>query len=127
MLGRAHTLVEHLGVDRALYAEVSSDQDTVYVRADFCGQGFASIVGSYSFAAFGTYIAGAMKEGQTLAVPDVAHVERLKERERVAYRTIDVAAYVAVPLLKESKVIAFIAVHQATARAWTSDDIVLIE
>ncbi len=60
-------------------------------------------------------------------MPDIAGSQDLSASERAAYADVAVGAQVCVPLLKEGRLAAILAVHQAEARAWTAGEVTLIE
>src|SRR5205085_11887157 len=51
----------------------------------------------------------------------------LSDVERAAYRAIDVRAYIAVPLVKDGRFAALLAVHDVGARGWTEAEVRLVE
>lgn len=122
----ARALGQHLGVSRVHYAEVSEDDAYVLVERDYT-DGVVGLTGRFFMADFGPAFIRALREGQTLVVPDVANSPALSPAERAAYAGIAVAAQVGVPLSKGGRLAAVLAVHQSTPRAWTVAEIAIIE
>jgi GAF domain-containing protein len=122
----ARVLGDHLGADRAFYAEVDADE-TAIIGADHLARGVASAVGRHPLHVFGAPPARTLRAGTTLVYDDVARVEGLSDAEREAYRQLGIAAQVKVPLVKGGRFMAFLGVHQATPRAWTRDEVAMIE
>ncbi|GLW36038.1 SpoIIE family protein phosphatase [Actinoplanes regularis] len=125
--------VEALGVrlaaSRAMYLEVSSgsDGDMYTVERDYHALGTASGVGCYRADDFGATLFDELRAGRTLVVADVATDPRLTPDERVSYQRIGVAAYAAVPLIKDGRHVAALVLHQAAARDWDDQEITLVE
>jgi signal transduction histidine kinase len=60
-------------------------------------------------------------------VADVFAVPHYSAAEKARYRAVEVAANLNVPLLKEGRPVALLAVHQSTPRRWTREEITLVE
>lgn len=120
-------LGEHLGASRAHYAEVDDDQNTARVHADFCAAGVASVVGVHRIDSFGALVEQSMRAGRTLVIADTERVAGLTPQERAAYRAVGTAAVVAVPMIKSGRLAAILVAHQSVPRAWTPDEVELVE
>lgn len=122
-------LGEYLGATRAFYSEVENDEDSEYfvVNRSYHLPDAPSLVGRYRGNHFGAAVFERMRAGQTLVVADVASEPMLKAKERAAYPATGIVAYVLVPLVKEGRLVAFFAVHQAVARAWLQREVDLVE
>lgn len=62
-----------------------------------------------------------MRAGRTLVVDEVP------ADEFAAYEAVGIRAYVAVPLVREGQIVAYLAVNHTTPHAWTVEEIALIE
>jgi signal transduction histidine kinase/ActR/RegA family two-component response regulator len=120
-------LGEHLGASRVHYAGVEDDQNTCHVHPDFQAPGVASIAGVHQLDWYGAFVAGALRAGRTLVVPDTSRVEGVGPEELAAFRAVGVAAFVAVPLVKAGRLVVVLAVHQAVPRKWAPAEVGLIE
>ncbi|MCX4241994.1 hybrid sensor histidine kinase/response regulator [Paraliomyxa miuraensis] len=120
-------LGEYLGASRVCYAEVDDDDDTIRIHAAFCAPGIASPVGVYHVHAFGPYLLRTLGSGHTLVISDVDTVTELSEQERTSYPTAGVIAYLGVPLVRNARLVAFLAIHQSAPRVWTPEEIGLAE
>ncbi|HEX8237544.1 MAG TPA: PAS domain S-box protein [Abditibacteriaceae bacterium] len=121
----ARMLGEHLGVNRCAYAEVGADEDSFRITGDYTNQTF-SIVGDFKLSAFGDEVLRFNRQGVSYVVDDVATDPRT-EANRDAYRQTEIAAVISVPLLKEGRFVAGMAVHQKTARHWQPDEVELVQ
>jgi hypothetical protein len=120
-------LGQHLGAGRALYAE--ADGEHVVVERDHT-DGLPSSAGRHHLDSFGPTLMNEIRAGRTLAVADTAQVAsdpRLSEADQTTYAAVGVRAFVGVPLVKEGRFVALFGLHSATPRAWTSDEVALVE
>jgi PAS domain S-box-containing protein len=120
----ARLLGEHLDADRCVYADVEDDGDTFNLTGDYC-RGVPSIVGRYRLSEFGEHVLGLMHSGQVYRADDVDHY-RPPLGDLAAYRQMQIQAVVCVPVLKAGRFVAGMAVHQATPRAWTDEEVDLV-
>ena len=125
----ARILGERLNASRTVYSEVRSGDDSDYyiVLQHYHAAGTSSLTGTYRANDFGNTLFDEMRAGRTLMVSNVSQDERLSPQERAAYPRLDIAAYVVVPLLKDGKHVAMVAVHHRTPRQWTHDEVALVE
>ncbi|HXI27264.1 MAG TPA: GAF domain-containing protein, partial [Vicinamibacterales bacterium] len=117
-------LGEHLGVNRVLYAEIDGDQFRVsrsYVRD------VGPCVGQGPIAVAGTALLDAYRRGESVAVDDVGHDPRFTAAEREALLASEIVSFVVVMLHKEERLLAAFGVQSAVPRAWTREQIALIE
>jgi PAS domain S-box-containing protein len=118
-------LGEHMGVTRCAYAEVDADNDTFVIYDDWRLPGVNTTAGTYSLDLFGRRAAADMRDGRVLVVRDV-------DREMEAgdgadmFNSVGIKAIICAPLVKEGKLRAMMAVHNATARDWTPEEIALV-
>ncbi|MEG3191055.1 MULTISPECIES: ATP-binding protein [Novilysobacter] len=118
----ARLLGEHLQADRCAYADVEADQDTFNVSGNY-NRVVPGIVGRYRFFSdFGEQALQLMHAGQPLVVNDVDdHQPALGDLS--AYRQTMIQAVICVPLHKSGRFVAAMAVHQATPRHWTAEEV----
>ena len=120
----ARLLGDHLHVDRCAYADVEGDEDTFNLAGDY-NRGVPSIVGRYRFADFGDEVLGLMRENKPYVVSDVeSHQPAIGDLS--CYRQTLIRAVICVPLHKGGRLIAAMAVHQKTPRAWRADEVDLV-
>ncbi|HEY0134667.1 MAG TPA: PAS domain S-box protein [Nannocystis sp.] len=119
----ARMLAEHLEVDRCAYAEI--EDEAIYVITGDYTRGVASIVGRWPVVAFGEVHLRTMLANEPYVIDDVDTDPRAGS-ELAAYRATNIQAVICVPLHKEGKFTAAMAVHQKTARHWTPDEVTLV-
>jgi PAS domain S-box-containing protein len=117
-------LGEHLGVDRSAYADVEADEDHFVVVGEYTRDA-ASMVGRYRVSDFSERERQVLREGGLYVVNDI-DVESQEGTDFSLYRRAGIQSMVAVPLKKDRKFVARIAVHQNTRRRWLSEEIDLI-
>ena len=125
MAAIARMLGEFMGTSRCAYASVEADESHFTIYKDYTN-GCASCAGSYRIELFGPRAVGELRNGQTLIIRD-RDKEATEEDDLSAFRAIDIQAIICTSLIKEGRFAAMMAVHQTTPRAWTSDEIKLVE
>lgn len=118
------TLGEHLGVAVCAYADMDSDQDGFTVRGDWFGAGLSSSVGRYSLASFGKQALTTLHAGLPLILEDNAR--QLAPEEAQAFLDMGLAATICMPLLKEGRLTALMAIHDRVPRRWTPHELSLL-
>ncbi len=111
----ARALGGHLGVDRALYAEVEPDEGHALIRADYTAGGMASLAGRRELGELGPPPAAGDRAGRTVAIADAG-------AEASGFR-----ASVGVPVRKAGRLVGILAVHSAGPREWTPPELALVE
>lgn len=125
----ARVLGEHLKVNRVLFAEMDGDGAVGHVvRGDY-RDGVTSVAGGHRLEDYGRFVDEALRAGRTVVrrEPDDATLPALASDERSAYEAIAAAAFVGVPLVKDCRLVAFLAVHKAVSYDWTSEEVALVE
>ncbi|HEY6645145.1 ATP-binding protein [Povalibacter sp.] len=121
----AAALGRYLAVNGCAYADVEDDQDTFNLTGNF-SDGVVSIVGRYTFSAFGEECLRLMRAGEPYVVSDSGTDPRAAE-VRELYRRTEIRAVICVPLHKASRFVAAVAVHQSQPRQWQEFEIALVE
>nr|WP_322720781.1 YlcI/YnfO family protein [Nostoc sp. ChiQUE02]MDZ8233862.1 YlcI/YnfO family protein [Nostoc sp. ChiQUE02] len=122
----ARVLGESLGASRVIYIEVLPGGKEVVVHKNYTN-GVAELSGLYHLEDFGRNLTDDHRAGQTAIVPDVANYPKYSARDQARYRSIDIAAHIDVPLIKNNQFVALLAVHQANPRQWTEDEVKQVE
>ncbi|MFP5392852.1 MAG: PAS domain-containing protein, partial [Gammaproteobacteria bacterium] len=118
-------LGRHLQAERTFYCEVSDDGEHFTVRQDWTAPGVASMTGQLRrLDAFGTDVIDALRGGGTVFSADVCADARTRPHAD-SYAGIGVRAYLAVPVLKDSQLIAILCVHYARPHPWTDAEVEL--
>lgn len=122
-------LGEHLGLSRAYYFDMEHDGDGwVHIidseyRRD---PGQPSMIGRHPLKNFGSRMFDDLPKGSVVNVPDVHSLAALAPNELESYRTLGVAAFINVPLLRYGEYTVGITAHSTTPRIWTPAEIALI-
>jgi signal transduction histidine kinase len=122
----ARLLGEHLGADRCAYAEVEADEDTFTITGNYTRGDTHSIVGRFTFRAFGAEVLRLMRANTAYVVHDADADPRVTPPDRAAYEATQIRAVICVPLHKAGRFVAAMAVHQRTPRAWTAAEVELV-
>ena len=117
-------LGEHLGVAICAYADMEADQDHFTIRGDWHTEGSTSIVGYYSLQDFGQLAVLRLHQGQPLIIND--NRAELPPEEAAAFLDIGVAATLCMPLVKEGRLTALMAIHDRAPRTWTQNELALL-
>lgn len=117
-------LGEHLGVAVCAYADMDEDEDGFTIRGDWVAPGSSSIVGHYSLAAFGRLAVDRLRSGQPLVLRDIA--AQLPPDAAATFLSIGLGATICMPLVKDGKLTALMAIHDRGPREWLEDDLSLL-
>ncbi len=120
----AALLGRYMGVDRCAYAEIDVDEKGFAITGDYT-RDVASIVGRYSLKQFDTDLVKSLRAGEAYVQEDIDMLPAESEGIET-FRQMDIRALVCVPLHKADRLVAAMAVHQATPRRWTDEEINLV-
>jgi PAS domain S-box-containing protein len=115
---------EHLRLSVCAYADMDADQDGFTIRGDWAAPGCRSIVGHYSLADFGTLAVKNLSAGLPLVVND--NLRELASEEAATFQGIGISATICMPLVKEGRLTALMAIHDRVPRAWTEAEVGLL-
>jgi serine phosphatase RsbU (regulator of sigma subunit)/anti-sigma regulatory factor (Ser/Thr protein kinase) len=119
----ARLLGQRLATDRCAYAAAEADEDHFTITGDYTRGDMPHIVGRFAMAQFGADVLRLMRENRAYVVHDVIADPRVTAADMVAYRATQIAAVICVPLHKDGRFVAAMAVHQRTPRVWTADEV----
>ncbi|RYZ06143.1 MAG: response regulator [Myxococcales bacterium] len=122
----ASLLGQHLNVDRCAYAAVEDDEDTFVITGNYV-RGVTSIIGRYRFRQFGAECLRLMHAGQPYVVRDSESDARVEASDRDAYRMTAIRGVICVPIRKQGKFVAAMAVHTAAPRKWQPHEVELLQ
>lgn len=125
-LTAARALGEHLAVNRCAYATVEEDEDTFLLTGNYTN-GVESIVGRYTFGQFGEECLRLMRAGEPYIVADSDLDPRITAADRASYGMTAIRAVICVPILKQGRFVAAMAVHTATPREWQPGEVELVQ
>ncbi|GHH27998.1 SpoIIE family protein phosphatase [Lentzea cavernae] len=118
-------LGEHMNVDRCAYARTEADEDHFVMSGDHA-TGLPPLPGRFAMRAFGNGALAAMRAGEPWVVDDALNDRRLDAEDHEAYRVTGIRAVICLPLFRGGRFVAAMAVHQATTRHWTRDEVDLV-
>jgi signal transduction histidine kinase/ActR/RegA family two-component response regulator len=117
-------LGERLGVSVCAYADMDADQDGFTIRGDWAAPGASSIVGRYRLSAFGKLALERLHAGEPLILCDNA--AELPPEEARTFLSIGLAATICMPLVKQGRLTALMAIHDSRPREWGDDEKLLL-
>lgn len=126
-LTAATLLGGHLAADRCAYAEIEADEDTMEITGNYLrDESVKSITGRLRFSDFGPGVLQLMRDNELYVVNDV-DTRSPPVGDSAAYRATQIQAVICVPLHKEGRFAAAMAVHSKKPRIWTPDEIELVQ
>lgn len=115
---------EHLGVSNCAYADMDPDQDGFTIRGDWAAPGAMHILGRYSLADFGEKAVRELGVGRPLIIND--NLTEIAPEEAAAFQRIGIGSTICMPLVKEGRLIALMAIHHRGPYRWTSRELALL-
>lgn len=115
---------EYLGVSICAYADMDEDGDGFTIRGDWTAAGSPSIKGHYSLAAFGELAVARLTAGQPLIISDNAL--ELAPEAAATFQANGVRATICMPLVKEGRLTAMMAIHHQQPHAWSDTELALM-
>src|SRR4051794_31015877 len=117
-------VAEHLALSNCAYADMDPDEDGFTIRGDWAAEGSPSIVGHYSLADFGRRAVEDLGAGRPLIIND--NIAELAPEEAATFQAIGIAATLCMPLVKDGRLTALMAIHDQVPRTWSDYDLALI-
>lgn len=115
---------QHMGVSNCAYADMDEDGDGFTIRGDWAAPGGSSIQGHYSLADFGRLAVEKLSAGQPLILAD--NDAELPAQAAATFQQLGVLATICMPLVKEGRLTALMAIHDRAPRRWTPSELALI-
>lgn len=123
----ATLLGSYMEVDRCAYADIEEDQNSMNLTGNYLrSPEIKSMVGKLKFTDFGAEVAQRMRKDKPFIVKDIDTHEPPLEN-RLIYREAQIQAVICVPLHKDGRLVAAMAVHSIAPRQWTKDEIELVQ
>lgn len=114
---------EYLGVTSCAYADMDEDGDGFTIRGDWSEDG-STIVGHYSLADFGELAVERLNAGQPLVINDNA--TEIAPHEAATFQAIGIRATICMPLVKQGRLSALMAIHDRVPRRWTERELSVV-
>jgi len=124
MATTARILAAHLNLSNCAYADMDEDENGFTIRGDWARSGSPSIKGHYRLADFGRLAVTNLRAGKPLVIND--NLAELAPEEAAAFQSIGIAATICVPLIKDGRLTALMAIHDKTPRIWSPNDLTLL-
>ena len=117
---------ERLNALRCIYLEAEADGDTLMI-AQGVNVDIAHLPEKYRISDFGAWIAEEFAQGRTVAIHDAESDPRIDDRSRAIFRQSGSRASVGLPLCKDGRLAAVVAIDLAEPRTWTDAELHLLE
>ncbi len=114
---------EHLQAVRCGFLDIDLANDRFTVHRDYHPHA-PSVVGSYPLSAFGPTIVSLGESGRVSIVRDTTEDERTAQYTD-AYQQMGVRSFVAIPLLREGRMVSSLVVAAQEARSWSEGEVAL--
>ncbi|MET0310269.1 MAG: GAF domain-containing protein [Sphingomonas sp.] len=127
ILGRTlAALGEHLGVERANFAEASEDGSVLCVVQEWREGVLSTVDQRYPLSALGKKLAAAHSSGLPVCVDDTATDPRFDETNKPLFDSLGIAAVLTLPMIRSGKIVAVLSVQQGTPRRWSDSEVELV-
>ncbi len=117
-------MAEHLSLSNCAYADMDPDADHFTIRGDWAAPGSPNIAGHYRLADFGKLAVNCLSAGEPLVIND--NRQELAADEAATFQAIGIAATICIPLLKDGRLTALMAIHDKVPRVWSAYELSLI-
>jgi PAS domain S-box-containing protein len=117
-------LGEHLAVSSCAYADMDPDEDGFTIRGDWAAPGAMHILGHYSLENFGKKAVEELTAGRPLIIND--NLKELAAEEAATFQNIGIGATICMPLIKEGRLTALMAIHHCGPHRWTARELALL-
>ncbi len=114
----------HLCLSNCAYADMDPDQDGFTIRGNWHAPGSASIIGHYSLADFGELAVQELSAGRPLIIND--NLAEIAPEEAKTFQDIGIAATICMPLVKNGRLAALMAIHDRKPHKWSGYELNLI-
>lgn len=121
-------LRQQLGADRVGYAEIEADEDTTRLMVGDRVDGAGPLSkNSYRWSDLDPVVHKRLKQGKSVSRDDIQASDDLTPEQKAAFDAVHSRAFIAVPLLKDGRLVACITVHFKEPQACTRENISLVE
>lgn len=116
---------QHLGLSNCAYADMDADQDGFTIRGNWHKPGSPSIVGHYRLADFGVMAVRELSAGRPLIIND--NLAEIAPEEAKTFQDIGIAATICMPLVKDGRLVALMAIHDRIPHRWSEYELTVIQ
>ena len=114
-----------LGVNRAGYGIVDRRTETIVIDGGYVAEGTAPLAELLHFRDYGSYIED-IKRGDTVVIADVDADPRSADFAQ-SLRSIDVRAFVNMPITEHDETVALLYVTHSVARQWSAEELAFLQ
>jgi len=115
---------QHLGVAVCAYADMDPDQDGMTIRGGWAAEDPMQVVGHYSLKDFGARAVAELRAGRPLIIND--NLKELAPEEAASFQALGIGSTVCMPLVREGRLTALMAIHHKVPHDWSADELALI-
>lgn len=119
-------VADRTGALRALYFDVDPDGDRITSTEGFDNAPLV-LTRQFRITDFACWMAEAFVAGETIVVENTETDPRIDESGRAAFRALGARAAMGVPLVKDDRLVAVIAINHAEPYAWSKEELRLME
>ena len=117
-------LGEHLAVSNCAYADMDPDEDGFTIRGDWAAPGAIHILGHYRLVDFGQKAVRELTAGRPLIIND--NLREIAPEEAVTFQNIGIGSTICMPLIKEGRLTALMAIHHKGPHQWSRRELALL-
>lgn len=121
----SRALAEHLNAARCYYGEIDESAGHCVIHRDYVRDGVSSIAGTHRISE-PSFLPDVLRTGRPLVIPDTASAD-LSEKDQSQLESIALKACIAIPLVKQNRLMGVFAVNETRPRAWSSAEVSLVE
>ncbi|MCW2404606.1 PAS domain S-box-containing protein [Sphingobium sp. B1D7B] len=114
----------HLNLSNCAYADMDVDENGFTIRGNWHAPGSPSIVGHYRLADFGRLAIQELSAGRPLIIND--NLAEIAPEEAKTFRDIGIAATICMPLVKNGRLRALMAIHDKVPHRWSDYELTVI-
>ncbi len=117
-------LAQFIDADQVGYAEINLKKGIAYIERDWNNGKIKSNAGTHSLKDFGNLFIEELKAGKIIVIEDVSTDRRTSSKTVLeAFEKVGVGSFINIPLVKNKKLMAVLAVHNRFPRAWNFEAI----
>ena len=116
-----------LAAGQVAYADIDEKGEHAVISREWNDGTVPSNATVHKIEDFGAFLED-LKRGQTIVISDVHDDPRTSMPEALAtFKRVSIAAFLNVPLVKDDRLVAVLAVHMSAARPWMQDEVTLAQ
>jgi PAS domain S-box-containing protein len=118
-------LGEQLRANRVFYGEIDEESAQMLVERDFVRKGTPRATGKYPLEVF-EWLRSSPQKFEPTVVKDVQASQLLPGADRATLAMVQIGAFVAVPLIKDGRLVACLCAADDVPRDWTQDEVEIV-